>query len=153
KSSRAQWASVNRPAKKPTTISSRARMCKSRLGIACPARSVRGRLPQRNLELQLDVKLLEHPAADEVDEPEHVAGGGALLADDEVGVAVADLGGADVHADQAGLFDEGAGAEAARIREDARRRLKAVRLARLALDPRLAHAFDDGGGGVLFELE
>src|SRR5581483_6942654 len=91
-------------------------------------------LPDRDLQLQLDVEPLLYAAADQVDQPEHVAGRRARVGDDEVGVAVAYLGAADARAGQAGLLDQGGGAEAARAAEDAARRLEAERLVPLAVD-------------------
>src|SRR4051812_3878675 len=109
-----------------------ARICVTHFGIVPPS-------PDRDLALQLDVEAFLDAAAHQVHEAEHVAGAGAGLHHDVVGVAVADLGAADARPRQAGLLDHRRGAEAARVLEDAARRLEAERLRRLALDPRLAH--------------
>ena len=79
--------------------------------------------------------------------------GGARLDDNVVGVTVADLGAADFGARQRGLVEQGSGAEAGRVLEDAAGGLEAQRLCGLALDPGLAHALDDGVAGVRLQGE
>src|SRR5579872_1099066 len=92
--------------------------------------------PDRHFQLQLDVKTLLHAAAHQVDEAQRVAGGGAGVKDNRIAVALADLGAADAGAGQAGLLDQGRGAEGTRVAKHPEGRLVAERLARLALDPR-----------------
>src|SRR5262249_55739527 len=82
-----------------------------------------------------------------------VASGGARGGDDVVGVALAEARLADLRLAQAGFLDQRRRGQAARVAENARRRLEAVRLPRLAQDPGLAHSLDNRVGLVQVELE
>src|SRR5262245_40036289 len=78
-------------------------------------------LPHRDFLFQLHLEMLEHAAADQLEQAEHVARGGAGLDDDIAGVAIVDLGAADLGADEPGLLDQARGAQAGRVLEHARR--------------------------------
>ena len=75
------------------------------------------------------------------------------LGDDEVGVPIADFRLADARALQPGLFDQHAGAHAARVLENAAGALMAQRLAGFLDDPLLLHPLGQLFGIILFELE
>src|SRR3954467_14053459 len=73
--------------------------------------------------------------------------------DNVIGIAFADLSAADLGLGQASLLNQGGSAEATRVLEQPARGLEAQRLARLALDPGLAHALDERAGVVAVQLE
>ena len=75
------------------------------------------------------------------------------MGDDEIGVLGADFGAADAHAFEAGLIDQGAGAEAARIFEDAAGILGVQRLGVPLVHPDFLGLAHDPLGIVLFQLQ
>ena len=66
-------------------------------------------LPDLDLEFQLVAELLPDSLANPVDELEDIGRPGPRMGDDEVGVAVGDLGPADLCPLEPGLIDQGAG--------------------------------------------
>src|SRR5262245_25642456 len=97
---------------------------------------MRERLPTGKFHLQIHGKAFLHLAANEVNEPQHVAAAGARMNENEIGVALADFRAADLGFREARLLDQAAGAEPARVLKDASSGLETERLRRLALDPR-----------------
>ena len=75
------------------------------------------------------------------------------MGDDEVGVLLADLRAADPKALERRLIDQRAGAEAARVLEDAAGVLGVQRLAVLLVHPDLLGPLHDLIGVVLFQFE
>src|SRR5437660_56057 len=83
--------------------------------------------PDGDFQLQFRMEAFANSGADEVKEPQNVAGRGAGLGDDEVSVAIADFRAAHLDFGEPRLLDEGGGAEAPRVAENPRRGLKAQR--------------------------
>src|SRR5262245_60109459 len=81
-----------------------------------------GFLPDLDFQFQIDSELLADLRAGQVDELQNVLRGGARMADDEVGVAVAEFGLADLCPFETGLVDQPAGAHPPGILEDADRK-------------------------------
>src|SRR4051794_22152670 len=99
--------------------------------------------PDSDFQFQPDVEALLYSAANQFDQPQHVAGASAGMDDKVVGVAFAHLSAADARARQAGLLDQGRRVEAARVLKNPSRSLERQGLARLPHNPRLAHPLDD----------
>src|SRR5271166_4344605 len=92
----------------------------------CPLEEAPHRLssPDRDLTLEFHTKAFANARACELDQSKHVAGRGAGMNNDVVGVAVADLGTADASTRESGLIDERRRVQTAGILEHARGRLK-----------------------------
>src|SRR5688572_15577424 len=120
--SRAPWPSSTRPTRRMAHNTSRTATL-NRLRPSQPETGARNGLmrvlpftrrpageragsPDRDFQLQLDVKVLPDAAADQVDQPQDVARGRAAGGDNVVGVAVTDLGAADARPLHAGLVDQ-----------------------------------------------
>src|SRR5262249_5226919 len=115
RSSRARWPRMARPTRNRPPHSMAASTCSSRLRTSRD--EIMGFLPSPdgNLQLQLHAEAILNPAANEIDQPQHLPAGGAGMDHDETGVALADLDAADPCLGQASLFDESRGAQAARV--------------------------------------
>src|SRR5690606_28402258 len=91
--------------------------------------------PDADLGFEIEAVRLVDLGADQVDQPQHIVRGRALVGDQKVGVAVAHLAAADAGPLEAGLFDQRTGVQPAGIAEDAAGRLKSQRLRFLLHDP------------------
>src|SRR4051794_11515453 len=74
--------------------------------------------PDSDFQFQPDVEPLLHSAANQFDQPQHVAGPSAGMDDDVFGVAFAYFSAADASPGQAGLLDRGRRIEATWVLED-----------------------------------
>src|ERR1022692_745153 len=104
-------------------------------GIPSLALRVGKESPHGDRQFEFEMEAILHARTDEVDEAQDIAGRGAGFDDDVIRIPLAYLGGADLGADQPGLFDQYGSVEAGGVLEDARCRLVAERLGRLELNP------------------
>src|SRR4051812_17417519 len=81
-----------------------------------PSSRVFSRLgPDLHFAFEMNLVLLENPFPNDLDQLEHIVCLCSRVGDDEIGVLLADFSPADLEALQAGLIDERARAEPARI--------------------------------------
>src|SRR5262249_44831751 len=152
-----QRADLTGDAGKPTSAGSEAHLDwnTGRLICGLRARAIPAlkESPDLDFQFQVDAVLFGHFRLNEVNQAQHVCGGGPFIRDNEIAVAITDFTLPHAGAFESGLLDERACAEASWIFEHATGRLERERLRGLLHDPQLAHPSGDFIGILASELE